>query len=297
MIRTSLLLIFAITWLGIGAGYYFASSMDRSAKLAQGLDPASSSLAYVSSDPHCERVHYIPPTGYTGTDTLVYDFREEHPPCSIPIRDQGLCSGSWAIAAVDMISMYQCANNLDKTIQLSPQYLLSCFSDTGCFGEDARSGFLFLADVGVPSEDCFPFNSSEHGVPPACPNTCVDNSFPSFTKITKAHAYGGNATNIAELLMQKGPLYTEMFVYKDLLTYHSGVYNRTSTDYIGTQAVILVGFGVDTTRNVSYWIARNSWGTSWGEDGFFRIIKGVNECGIENRVVYIDIDHNSDMGG
>lgn len=247
-----------------------------------------------SPNPHCEYMHYVPPVGYTGNDTLVYDFREEYPTCSIPVRDQGLCSGSWAIAAVDMLSMHQCASHGNETIHLSPQYLISCFSAKGCFGEDARSGFMFLAESGVPSEECFPFNSGEHGVPPECPNACIDGVFPSFTKINKAHTYGGNSTRIAELLMQKGPLYTEIFVYKDLLTYQHGIYNRKSTDYIGTQAVILVGFGVDVARNTSYWIARNSWGTSWGEDGFFRIRKGVNECGIENRVVYIDIEYNTE---
>lgn len=298
MIWVSLLLTLRVAYFGINTGYYLRRSMSRAREPTSRVDPVSSSinsLTNTSPDPHCELVHYVPPTGYTGNDTLVYDFRASHPACSVPVRDQGLCSGSWAIAAVDMFSMYHCSMYGDEATLFSPQYLLSCFSDTGCFGEDARAGFLFLTEVGITSEECFPFNSSEHGVPPACPNACVDGSTPSFNRISKAHIYGGNATRIAELLMQKGPLYAELFVYKDLLTYHGGIYNRTSTDYIGTQAVILVGFGVDTTRNVSYWIAQNSWGSSWGEDGFFRILKGVNECGIENRVVYIDTEHNAPM--
>lgn len=253
----------------------------------------SNMLTNSTPNPHCEYVHYDPPAGNTGSDTLQYDFREAYPSCSIPIRDQGACSGSWAIAAVDMLSMYYCMSYGNEVTYLSPQYLISCFSRNGCFGEDARSGFMFLTESGVPTEECFPFDSVEHEIPPECPVTCADGSTPSFTKISKAHTYGGNSTQIAELLMQKGPLYTELFVYKDLLTYEHGIYKRASTDYVGTQAVILVGFGMDIASNVSYWIVRNSWGTSWGENGFFRIVRGTNECGIENRVVHVEQNNDT----
>ena len=44
----------------------------------------------------------------------------------------------------------------------------------------------------------------------------------------------------------------------------------------------MVGYGVDEQTGLKYWTCRNSWGTSFGEDGFFRILRGADECGIES---------------
>ena len=54
----------------------------------------------------------------------------------------------------------------------------------------------------------------------------------------------------------------------------------------GRHAVKIVGWGVDRTGGVSvpYWIAANSWSTRWGEEGYFRILRGENECGFEDYV-------------
>jgi cathepsin H len=51
-------------------------------------------------------------------------------------------------------------------------------------------------------------------------------------------------------------------------------------------AVVIVGYGVDANTNMPYWKVRNSWG-NWGEQGYFRIQRGVNMCGIESDGFYI----------
>jgi len=62
------------------------------------------------------------------------------------------------------------------------------------------------------------------------------------------------------------------------MSYQGGVYKRTSDNLLGGHAVKIVGWGVDTD-GTEYWIVANSWNTSWGEDGFFRIAFG--ECNFE----------------
>ena len=64
------------------------------------------------------------------------------------------------------------------------------------------------------------------------------------------------------------------------MNYQSGVYQRgPSAQLEGGHAVKLVGWGVED--GTDYWWIANSWGTGWGLDGFFKIARGDNECGIE----------------
>ena len=74
--------------------------------------------------------------------------------------------------------------------------------------------------------------------------------------------------------MTKGPVQAMFTVYSDFLSYKSGVYQYTHGKKLGGHAVKIVGWGVE--NGVEYWIAQNSWGPEWGENGFFRIKFG--EC-------------------
>ena len=83
--------------------------------------------------------------------------------------------------------------------------------------------------------------------------------------------------------MQNGPVEVAFTVYQDFLTYKSGVYSHTTGDELGGHAVKLIGWG--TENGVDYWLCSNSWTTSWGNNGYFKIRKGTDECGIEDDVV------------
>jgi len=81
-------------------------------------------------------------------------------------------------------------------------------------------------------------------------------------------------------IMRHGSASASYSVYSDFPAYESGVYRRTNgTEFLGGHAVKLLGWGVENGED--YWLLANSWGTTWGENGFFKIRRGVNECGIE----------------
>jgi cathepsin B len=86
-------------------------------------------------------------------------------------------------------------------------------------------------------------------------------------------------------------------VYDDFFNYKSGVYQHTSGSLAGGHAVRIIGWG--TENSTPYWLVANSWGRFWGLDGrasvrvetrifcagYFKILRGSNECGIEHGIV------------
>jgi hypothetical protein len=75
-----------------------------------------------------------------------------------------------------------------------------------------------------------------------------------------------------------------MAVYADFFTYRSGVYRATSTNLRGYHAVSVVGYD----DQEECWICKNSWGTGWGENGWFKI--GYGESGIDTQFAFYDVD-------
>ena len=94
-------------------------------------------------------------------------------------------------------------------------------------------------------------------------------------------AISTNETDIAADLVTIGPLSIAMNA-ETLQFYSSGVYNpsRCNPDTLD-HAVLLTGFGTDSA---DYWTVKNSWGDTWGEGGYFRIIRGTGACGINTAV-------------
>lgn len=72
-------------------------------------------------------------------------------------------------------------------------------------------------------------------------------------------------------------------VYKDFMSYRSGVYVQTSQQVLGGHAVKIVGWGLDQETHTSYWICANSWDVGWGESGYFNIKMG--ECQVDQAAI------------
>lgn len=81
-----------------------------------------------------------------------------------------------------------------------------------------------------------------------------------------------------------GPVTAYMDSYRDFLCYKAGVYEFSGIDPFDSKGhfVRLIGWGEE--RGVKYWLAANSWGENWGDQGIVKIKRGVNECGIESEV-------------
>jgi cathepsin B len=92
-------------------------------------------------------------------------------------------------------------------------------------------------------------------------------------------------------LMAHGPFEVGFEVFSDFSSYKNGTYVRTPSAVgpNGGHAVKLIGWGEEAAAEeeeeaggpVKYWIIANSWTTDWGDNGYFKIRRGTNECGIE----------------
>ena len=243
-----------------------------------------------------------------------FDSREQWPDCpSISlIRDQSSCGSAWAFGAAEAMSDRICigSNGAKKTL-VSTENLLSCcyLCGMGCNGgqlypawEHWKLSGLVSGGLYGDKRSCQPYSmppcshyvgstkyptcpSSQYPTP-KCKRTCIPESGLNYEedKTYSNHVYALNSqeTMKAEISIN-GPVQAGFMMYEDFLTYKSGVYSYKTGRALGYHSIRILGYG--TENYVGYWLIANSWNESWGENGYVKIKRGTNECGIENSVV------------
>ena len=149
----------------------------------------------------------------------------------------------------------------------------------GCNGGNLFLAWkLFIWNNGIVSDSCYPYTAGD-GVVETCRKSCVTPPGEPWRKYKCSSLVNpSGADAIRSEVQANGPVETGFTVYEDFMSYKSGIYHHTTGDQLGGHAVKIVGFGQE--EGVNYWICQNSWGTSWGEEGFFRIQEG--DCGIDS---------------
>ena len=99
----------------------------------------------------------------------------------------------------------------------------------------------------------------------------------------KAYAVSSDEAAIRREIYEHGPVTAGMEVYSDWVHYSSGVYKVAGGEELGGHAVRIIGWGIEDGEK--YWQVANSFGTTWGDKGYFKIVRGVGNCGIESSVV------------
>jgi cathepsin C len=207
---------------------------------------------------------------------------------------QGDCGSCYTISTVNMLSA---RNRIRRGSpggeQFSIKFPLYCSEyNQGC---DGGYGFLqskWSEDVGLVPEHCHPFEGSDQcGVAAGC------NVGTKRYRATNHHYVGGfygasREDNIREELVNGGPVVMSFEPTEDFMYYKGGVY-KSGPGHIHEEweqvdhAVLLIGYGED--KGAPYWTMQNSWGTDWGEQGFFRMARGHDESSCESIVVAADV--------
>jgi cathepsin B len=212
-----------------------------------------------------------------------FDARSQWSNCIHPIRNQGHCGSCWAHAASEVLSDRFCiASNGQVNVALSPQDFVSCdWFDHGCNGGILTTSWLYLRLFGIVSDVCKPYTSGDGKVAwcPLLKNACTAEG-QQYKKYHAKNFYALNSIDkIKQNLYTNGPVETGFTVYDDFMNYKSGIYKKgPNASVLGGHAVKIIGWGKEA--DTEFWVVANSWGESWGEQGYFKIAFG--ECGIEN---------------
>ena len=221
-----------------------------------------------------------------GKNLLTY-MRNQH----IPIY----CGACWSFASTSALSdRIKIARNAAwPDITIAPQVLLSCATENhGCNGGSSLAAYEYIYKNEITDETCSPYRARGHENGYKCSNTTLCKDCPGdggncfvpdeynvyaieeFARVT-------GEENMMQEIYQRGPIACDIAT-PDLLhhNYTSGIFEDLTGDLEVTHVVSVVGFGEED--GVKYWLVRNSWGTYWGEGGFFRVVRGKNNIAIES---------------
>jgi len=232
-----------------------------------------------------------------------FDWRNSNGNWLEPVVNQGDCGSCYTIATVHMLTA---RNRIRKRDMSEPSFSVSfplyCSEyNQGC---DGGYGFLqskWLEDVGLLPENCLPF--TQGGGRCEVKQGCVLAG--KRYHATGHHYVGGyygasDAEQTREELVRNGPVVMSFEPKEDFMYYKSGVYksgpNKIHQEWERVDhAVLLIGYGQE--KQGSYWTLQNSWGDDWGEAGFFRMARGIDESGCESIVVAAEVeeDLNTDV--
>ncbi|MCA1916266.1 C1 family peptidase, partial [Methanospirillum hungatei] len=214
-----------------------------------------------------------------------FDWRNNGGDYTTPIKNQGSCGSCWAFATTGAFESYKEIKSGNPGINpdYAEQYLVNCAGDqSGCNGGlfTAMAYFVNKAGlsggVGTVTEANYPYTASG--------GTCK--SLSGYTRYsvdtaageTWGYVGGGNEWSIPSddaiktAIYLYGPVAAGVYAESTFDSYRSGILDSTSSASYANHAIIIVGWG--TLNGRTYWICKNSWGTSWGESGWFRIYSG-----------------------
>lgn len=203
-----------------------------------------------------------------------YDARDAFPSCPRPVRDQGKCGSCWAVAAAETLRFNRCASRTasePETPILSSQDLVSCDTlDMGCKGGVLLFAWIYILDIGLRSSACDPYVSGDGASNGTCSPVCTGDTQADQTYGCTNVFFAVEREPIKLAVFYRGAVEASFTVYEDFFSYKSGVYRHVSGGAAGGHAVVVVGFGHQ--EGTFYWLVQNSWGSSWGEDGYFKIV-------------------------
>lgn len=203
------------------------------------------------------------------------------------VKNQGMCGSCWAFSTTGNIEGVYAAKN-KKLVSLSEQELVDCDTvDSGCGGGLMTNAFETIISKlggGLESETDYPYKGAH--------KSCHMNTSEIRVQIQSYVNVSRDETDMAKFLVDNGPLAIAINA-NAMQFYFGGVSHplkflcKGGMDNLD-HGVLIVGYGVHITKYLHkvqpYWLIKNSWGTHWGEQGYYRLYRGDGSCGVNDAV-------------
>lgn len=193
------------------------------------------------------------------------------------IKNQGQCGSCWSFSATGSLEG-QNFKKTQKLVSLSEKNLMDCSKpegNQGCEGGLMDQAFAYvIKNKGIDTEESYPYKAKNGRCEFKAANIGA-------TEVSCMDIAKGSETDLQSAVATTGPISVAIDAsHSSFQMYRSGVYSerRCSSTKLD-HGVLAVGYGTEGSND--YWLVKNSWGKSWGQEGYIMMSRNdKNQCGI-----------------